>query len=380
MSLFPTNYQAILERIDSFDPLVYAKSRNYANGAVSRLSPYISRGVISTRVVYERLLSKGFKLYQMEKFVQELAWRDFWQKQWQYHGVAINHDLKHAQEDVKHRGLPRAIHQANTGIEAIDKAIKELYSTGYMHNHLRMYVASIACNVAQYHWQIPAQWMFAHLLDGDWASNALSWQWVAGRNSNKKYWANQDNINHFCHTDQWKTFLDFSYDDLPHQEVPRILTETVLEPTSKDQTNMAHLSPTGLPNWDVDYKAICLYTPYNLDPLWRNDLKAHRILLLDPEYFTQYPISNKVFKFIKNLAIENIPELQIFVGSFDALKKHFAHKEFYAKEHPALSYPVDVVDSRDWLSPETPYKPSFFPYWKSCAKALKQELNTPKPH
>ena len=379
MSLFPTDYQAILERIDSFDPIAYAKTRNYANGAVSQLSPYISRGVISTRVVYERLLKKGFKLYQMEKFVQELAWRDFWQKQWQYHGEAINQDLKHTQEKVKYHGLPKALIEGNTGIEAIDNAIKELYHSGYMHNHLRMYVASIACNVAQYHWHKPAQWMFAHLLDGDWASNALSWQWVAGANSNKKYWANQDNMNHFCHTDQWKTFLDFSYDDLPHQEVPRILTESVSEPTSKDQTNMAHLSPTGLPNWDVDYNAICLYTPYNLDPLWRNDLKAHRILLLDPEYFTQYPISNKVFKFIKDLAIENIPELQIFVGSFNALKRHFAHKEFYAKEHPALSYPVDVLDSRDWLSPDTPYKPSFFPYWKSCHKTLKQELNTVKP-
>ncbi len=375
MSLFPTNYQAILERIDSFDPLAYAKSRNYANGAVSRLSPYISRGVVSTRVVYERLLKRGIKLYQMEKFVQELAWRDFWQKQWQYHGTAINQDLRQAQHDVCDYGLPMAIHQANTGIEAIDHAIEELYTTGYMHNHLRMYLASITCNVAQYHWKIPAQWMFSHLLDGDWASNALSWQWVVGTNSNKKYWANQDNINHFCNTDQWKTFLDFSYEDLPHQKVPSELKVKTPMPLSETELEIFNPDAKSLSEFDNNKEAVCIYSPYNLDPLWRADLRANRILLLDIEYFNEYPTSNIVLKFIQDLAIENIPEVKIFIGTYGMLRKHFSSSLIYAKEHPALSYPVDVLDLRDWLSVDTPYKPSFFPYWKSCGKALKQELS-----
>jgi deoxyribodipyrimidine photo-lyase len=63
-----------------------------------------------------------------------------------------------------------------------------------------MYIASLACNVAQSQWRIPAKWMYYHLLDADWASNALSWQWVAGTNSNKKYFANQNNINKYCFT------------------------------------------------------------------------------------------------------------------------------------------------------------------------------------
>ena len=375
MSLFPTDYQSILERIDSFDPIAYAKTRNYANGAVSQLSPYISRGVISTRVVYERLLKKGFKLYQMEKFIQELAWRDFWQKQWQYHGEVINQDLKHTQEKVKYHGLPNALIEGNTGIEAIDNAIKELYHSGYMHNHLRMYVASIACNVAQYHWRKPAQWMFAHLLDGDWASNALSWQWVAGANSNKKYWANQDNINHFCHTEQQKTFLDFNYDDLPNQAVPSTLEDRALALFAMAESASFESGSASLPEFDDPKDALCIYTPYNLDPSWRSDLNAHRLLLLDPEYFNLYPTSNKVLGFIKDLAKNNIPGLKIFTGTFDQLKNHYSSSIFYVKEHPAFSYPADIVDSRDWLSADTPYKPSFFPYWKSCSKALKQELN-----
>ena len=375
MPEFSTKYQDILAQIDTIDPLVYAKSRNYIDGGVSRLSPYISRGVISTRMVYNRLLERGFKLYQMEKFVQELAWRDFWQRQWQHHGAAINQDLKHPQQNVSFHGLPRAIQEADTGIDVIDKAIEELYQTGYLHNHLRMYLASIVCNVGQYHWHIPAQWMFAHLLDGDWASNALSWQWVAGSNANKKYWANQDNINHFCHSNQWKTFLDFSYEDLPNQAVPEVLREHVLEPLSEMNHIMSLEQDNILPEFDNEKKAICIYTPYNLDPLWRKDLSAHRILLLEPDYFNQYPTSKRVLNFILDLAHENIPEIKVFIGSFDRLRMHFSDRVFYAKEHPTLAYPADVLEARDWLSGQAPYKPSFFPYWKSCSKYLRQELS-----
>ncbi len=374
MPVFSPKYQDIIAQIDAVDPIAYAKSRNYSNGAVSRLAPYISRGVISTRFVYERLLKRGFKLYQMEKFVQELAWRDFWQKQWQHHGEAINQDLKHTQQNVSQHGLPKAIIEGNTGIQAVDTAIKELYQTGYMHNHLRMYVASMVCNVAQCHWRIPAQWMFAHLLDGDWASNALCWQWVAGANANKKYWANQDNINHFCHTDQWGTFLDISYEDLPNQPVPEALTHVTTE-LFLEEDGVVHKIEPSVIEWSINTDPVCIYTPYNLDPLWRKDLSANRILLLDPSYFDQYPTSKRALAFIESLALENIGDLKVFNGSFESLKKHYASSVFYAKEHPALNYPVDVLDQRDWLSVETLFKPSFFPYWKSCSKTLKQELS-----
>ena len=83
-----------------------------------------------------------------------------------------------------------------------------------MHNHLRMYTAAICCNIGQYHWLQPAKWMYYHLLDGDWGSNALSWQWVAGTNSHKKYIANQENINKYCFTKDENTFLDKSYAEL----------------------------------------------------------------------------------------------------------------------------------------------------------------------
>lgn len=375
MSVFPTKYSEIIARIDAIDPKAYAKSRNYLDGAVSRLSPYISRGVISTKFVYQRLRARGFQIYQMEKFVQELAWRDFWQKQWQHHGASINQDLKHVQQDVNAHGVPQAIIKAKTGIQAIDKAILDLYETGYMHNHMRMYLASVICNVGHFHWRIPAQWMFSHLIDGDWASNALSWQWVAGSNANKKYWANQDNINHFCNTDQWGTFLDYSYEDLPNQPIPSILADYSTNPTADFDTLADDFKDNDtLMSSENQNQAVCLYTPYNLDPNWHADTQANRILLLEPNYIKRYPISSEVIRFIKDLALENIPDIKIFIGSFEALKKEFPQSTFYTKEHPELNYAADVVDQRDWLAAEAPYKPSFFPYWKKCLKSLKHDL------
>ena len=100
MQLFTTKYDEILKKVDSINPIKYAVTRNFKNGHVTKLSPYISRGVISTKFIYEKLVEKGFNLKKCEKFIQELAWRDFWQQIWLDKGSLINEDLKRPQEDI----------------------------------------------------------------------------------------------------------------------------------------------------------------------------------------------------------------------------------------------------------------------------------------
>ena len=225
---FTTDYQQIIAQLDQVDPVAYGKTRNFVDGAVTRLSPYISRGVISTKMVMNHVLSLGHEPSKIEKFLQELAWRDYWQQIWIAKGDAINEDLKHPQSNVDNEQLSVNLQKGATRIDAIDQSIQELYRHGYLHNHVRMYIAAIACNMAKSHWKIPAQWMYYHLIDGDWASNALSWQWVSGANSNKKYVANQENINRYCHTDQKGTFLDCPYADFEHMSIPALLQDTDL--------------------------------------------------------------------------------------------------------------------------------------------------------
>ena len=99
-TLFPTTYAEILHRIRAIDPVKYSSTRNYIYGAVTYLSPYISRGVISTKFILSEVLKKCYKPAQIEKFIQELAWRDYWQQVWVSKGTAINTDLKHLQQPV----------------------------------------------------------------------------------------------------------------------------------------------------------------------------------------------------------------------------------------------------------------------------------------
>lgn len=359
-SIFPTSYTEILQRVEHIDPIKYGATRNYLNGSVTYLSPYISRGIISTKFILSEILKRGYKPIQIEKFIQELAWRDYWQQIWIAKGDTINLDLKNQQTPVSNTSIPKVIVEGNIGIEAIDKAIHEFYKTGYVHNHLRMYIASIACNIAQNHWKAPAQWMYYHLLDADWASNALNWQWVAGTNSNKKYYANQENINNFCFSNQTGTFLDVSYDDFESLAIPEVLmTSEELELT------------TPLPNQKVieinTEQPTLIYNFYNLDPLWKKEISANRILLLEPSRFKQYPVSQKTIDFVVGLS-KNIPHIQTYVGEFNELIDDYNLECVYYKEHPLNNHYCGIEEQRDWMFAVKGYYPSFFAFWKKCKK------------
>ncbi len=360
---FPTNYDAVLDRVATIDPIAYGPTRNYLDGAVSYLSPYISRGVISTQFVYCELLKRGFDSGSILKFIQELAWRDYWQQVWIVKGEIINQDLKNKQAPVVTFGIPKTIIVAATGITSIDKAIHDFYKTGYLHNHIRMYIASIACNIGQNHWRHPAQWMYYHLLDADWASNALSWQWVAGANSNKKYYANQENINTFCYGDQKGTFLDVSYDDFKNLEIPEVLiaSETLDLVTPLPKAKAIEIDM---------HLSTYIYNFYNLDPLWEKDQRANRILLLEPSHFKKYPVSKKSIDFVLNLS-KNIPNIQIYVGEFDALIFNYNLVNVHYKEHPTNKHYYGIEEPRDWMFSVKGYYSSFFAFWKKCKKEIK---------
>lgn len=362
---FPASYSEILKRIDEIDPIEYAKSRNYVNGSVTFLSPYISRGVISTKKIIDTLLEKGFTSEQSQKLIQELAWREYFQRVWQQLEDDIFDDIKRTHTGVNNRQIPAALVNAATGIESIDKSINELYQTGYMHNHLRMYVASIATNVARSYWDMPSRWMYYHLLDGDIASNTCSWQWVAGSFSTKQYFANLENINKYTGSKQVNSFLDKPYDEMPLQNIPVQLT-TLTSPEL-----VTCLPEKKIPLLNEHFPTL-LYTSYNLDPEWRKDIEANRILVLEPSHFRQFPVSDKVLAFILQLAY-NIEGIQVFVGEVNEIPGLNNSRAIYSKEHPAFKHFPGIKDERDWLFPEVKgFHNSFFSYWKRCERYLRK--------
>lgn len=358
---FGPKLQDIWERVDAISPADYARSRNYLNGAVTYLSPYVSRGVISTKQIMERLLQNGHSIFQMEALLKELAWRDYFQRVAQH--KSMDEEIKQAQGKCTNYLIPQAVIEANTGIEAIDTAIKNLQTTGYLHNHLRMYIASICCNVAQSHWKMPSKWMYYYLLDADFASNTCSWQWVAGANSSKLYYANQENINKYTHSQQQDTFLNTSYERLAAMPVPKELcpltsfqAKTVLPEPSEIFINKE------LPT--------LVYTIYNLDPIWHATGNYNRILLLEPSHFDKYPMANLSMDFMFQLA-HQIPGVQVFVGSFAQLKVLAEPTKIIYKEHPLQMGFSGIQEHRDWMvAGVADYFPSFFAFWKQMSKSL----------
>jgi deoxyribodipyrimidine photo-lyase len=341
----------------------YSETRNFVDGAVTYLSPYISRGVISTRDVYEHIVSLDMPWHKTEKLIQELAWRDYWQQIWIAKGDDIHTDLKFDQNDVFNHQVSAAVLNACTGIDVMDGAIKALYATGYMHNHMRMYVASVCCNIARSHWLNPSRWMYAHLLDGDLASNQLSWQWVAGSFSQKKYYANQDNINKYFHSSQRGTFLDVEYDQFSKLKTPDVLSDT-----------LSFELKTPLPNIDKPAlkkdKITLIYNYYNLDPFWHAGEDGQRVLLLEPSIFEKYPVCQNCIDFVLDLA-ENIEGIEVFVGEFDEILEQLSSEKIFFKEHPLNRHYKGHEEPRDWLSDVSGYFPSFFAFWKKCKKELK---------
>lgn len=359
---FPTDLLAIENKLREVDPVRYARTRNYKDGAVTNLSPYISRGVISTRQVFQRIKTLDLPWHKTEKLIQELAWRDYWQQVWVAKKDAIKQDLKYVQSPISHFQIPQAVVNADTGIEEIDIAIEQLYTSGYMHNHMRMYVASICCNLAKSHWLEPAKWMYSHLLDGDLASNFLSWQWVAGTFSNKKYYANQNNINNFFKSTQKDTFLDIEYSAFENLDIPKILKETV--PFEVEMT----LPKTKNPSLDKD-KTTLIYNYYNIDPYWHKDSEVQRIFLMEPSFYKEYPVNQKCIDFAIELT-KNIEGIKIFIGEFSELKGRINPDHIVYKEHPTNLHYQGKEEAREWMSSVTGYFPSFFAFWKKCKKEL----------
>lgn len=363
MNFIPKKYEDIVNQVRAVNPVRYGKTRNFKSGQVSYLSPYISRGVISLNKIAKIILER-YSVTDSYTFIKELAWRDFFQKVWESKGNIIFEDLKHTQENVKHHEHVVAMLEAKTGIYELDLGIVQLYNTGYLHNHIRMYLASLACNIAGAHWYSPSQWMYYHLLDGDPASNALSWQWVCGSFSSKKYFCNQENINRYTGSKQENSFLDLEYEDLIRMETPKTLVE-----------KKPCLLQTEFPRSACDLTLreegdVFVYNSFNLDPEWHKEDSGTRILLIEPSHFEKHPVSERVMDFILGQSAM-IPNIKVCVCEFSELKTAWPEAKFFFKKHPTTQHYQGAEEVSLSLFPAVQgYFPSFSSYWKRAEKEL----------
>jgi deoxyribodipyrimidine photo-lyase len=198
---FPPTRAAALDRLSTFAPRMgrdYAADRNTdegpgARGGVSMLSPYLRFRVITEQEVLAATFER-FSFASAEKFIQEVFWRAYFKGYLETRpGIWASYV-----QDLAHREKSQAYENAvagQTGLECFDAWVAELKTTGYLHNHARMWFASIWMFTLKLPWQLGADFMYRHLIDGDPASNTLSWRWVAGLHTKgKTYLARPDNI------------------------------------------------------------------------------------------------------------------------------------------------------------------------------------------
>jgi len=216
---FKTSRIEALEVLKNYiekDISIYTAQRNFDLGPQNRkniscLSPYITHRLISEYEVAKKVLSK-YPYQKLEKFIQEIFWRVYWKgwlelrpKVW----IDFVEDLKNIPNSNEYE---KAIN-GETNIDCFNDWVKEIKENNYLHNHTRMWFASIWIFTLKLPWQKGAEFFLRELFDGDAASNTLSWRWVAGiQTKGKNYIAQNWNINKFTNN---------KYKDLKLSENPQ---------------------------------------------------------------------------------------------------------------------------------------------------------------
>lgn len=224
--------QAALKVLNQIDPVRYAKSRNFFTGAVTRLSPYIRYGVLSLAEIRDYVMRQAQHPNDAIKLINELGWRDYWQRLYANLGNGIWQDREPYKTGYASKDyidvLPEDISTGTTGLVCIDSFSRDLRSTGYLHNHGRMWMAAYMVHWRHILWQTGAVWFLEHLLDGDPASNNMSWQWVASTFSQKPYFFNRENLERYtegvyCRQCPLYGHCDFegSYEELEQRLFPQ---------------------------------------------------------------------------------------------------------------------------------------------------------------
>ena len=224
----------------------YSKLRNFDYGPdnrsnISCLSPYITHGIINEKEVIKKSLNK-FSFAKNEKFIQEVLWRTYW-KGWLELRPSVWTDflieLKKIKGDFQNNQNYKNAIDGKTNVECFNYWVNELKENNYLHNHTRMWFASIWIFTLNLPWQLGAEFFMQHLYDGDAASNTLGWRWVAGvQTQGKHYLASEWNIKKFTNNRFSNIKLNENAPPKISEKKYSILKQDFINPENIDQNNL----------------------------------------------------------------------------------------------------------------------------------------------
>ena len=270
----------------------YSKLRNFDFGPdnrsnISCLSPYITHGIINELEVIDKSLKK-FSFTKNEKFIQEVLWRVYW-KGWLELRPNVWSDylieLGKIKDEFKNNQRYLDAIEGKTNVDCFNQWVIELKESNYLHNHTRMWFASIWIFTLELPWQLGAEFFMQHLYDGDTASNTLGWRWVAGvQTQGKHYLASEWNINKFT-----------------NNRFKNIKLNENAKPISSDK--IYSVTNKGFENSEISEDKTLLIFENNMTFEF-SDFKEHKfkkILLVSNDTNRTIKLSEKVLKFKANL-------------------------------------------------------------------------------
>jgi len=356
MTSFVPTRAAALAAMQAFEPAMgrrYENGRNYDRGAgqhkaVSTLSPYIRRRLVTEQEV-ARAAAQAHGPENAAKFIDEVIWRSYFKgwlerrpQVWDSYVKGLDQDLAALDRDRRLRRDVERAQNGATGIDCFDAWAQELVETGYLHNHARMWFGSIWIFTLELPWRLGADFFYRHLLDGDAASNTLSWRWVAGLHTRgKPYPARAQNIATFTGERFHPRAGDLAEVDqgLEHTEPDGLPTVQPIRDVIAAEVG----TPTGLLITDED----CSVQDFDLSGL---DITAHTTLTVGP-LRSPLPVADQVLEFEKGALADTVSRLGVNAEKLEALHPDALLK--WAKRNDLRQIVTPFVTRgplRDWMS------------------------------
>ena len=363
---FPISRKNTLKKLDDFienNILDYTKSRNFDFGIQNRkntscLSPYVSHGIISETEIINKVLKK-YLFNKTEKFIQEVLWRIYWRGWLELRPMVWNDyliKLKVLNEEYKtNKNYLNAI-KGETNIQCFNDWVNELKETNYLHNHTRMWFASIWIFTLELPWELGAEFFLKHLYDGDSASNTLGWRWVAGiQTPGKHYVASEWNIKKFTNNRYEKIRLNESAVPIKNNKTYTISKKDFINPK-------------------IDDGKILLIFDNNLSFEFSDfrDKKFKKILIVNSNEDRQISLSDNIVKFKESLFQDQLDRLKKFSIDCEVIKIKDIKKineNIYAL-YPSVGENLDFVVSNKLQNIQFLYRKIDQFSWKYCTKGF----------
>ncbi|MDA9650287.1 DNA photolyase [Candidatus Pelagibacter sp.] len=364
--MFEASRAKAVDKLNSFveDNLSdYSKLRNFDFGPnnrsnISCLSPYITHGTINELEVIDKSLKK-FSFSKNEKFIQEVLWRVYWKgwlelrpNVWSDYLIELN---KIKNEFKSNQNYLNAI-QGKTGIDCFNQWVIELKSNNYLHNHTRMWFASIWIFTLELPWQLGAEFFLQHLYDGDPASNTLGWRWVAGvQTQGKHYLASEWNINKFTNN----RFKNIKL----NEKAPPIFSDKTYSINKKDFLNSKILE---------DKTLLIFENNMSFEFSDFKEYKFKRILLVLNDTSRATPLSEKVLKFKVNILQDQktrLEEKSIICETINISDLKNITEEVYAL-YPTVGENLDFIQNNQFKNIRFLYRKLDQFSWQYCNKGF----------